>query len=53
MFQVLYQDMMGACADAKGMMSGVTLDFPEEEVHGMQDCVANIDNDTINMLGSP
>ena len=52
MFQVLYEDMMGACADAKGM-TGVTLDFPEEEIHGMQDCLANIDNDTINMLGAP
>jgi hypothetical protein len=44
--------MMGACADAKGM-TGVTLDFPEEEVHGMQDCLANIDNDTISMYRAP
>jgi hypothetical protein len=44
--------MMGACADAKGM-SGSTLDFPEEEVHGMQDCPAHIDRDTLNMFGAP
>ena len=43
---------MGACADAKGM-TGVNLEFPEEKVHGMQDCIANIDKDTINMFGAP
>jgi hypothetical protein len=44
--------MMGACSDAKGT-SGTNLDFPAEQVHGMQDCVSNIDNDTIKMIDAP
>jgi hypothetical protein len=38
--------MTGACADAKGM-TGVTLGFPEEEVHEMLDCLANIVHSSI------
>jgi hypothetical protein len=50
--KVFFHDMTGACADAKGM-TGVTLDFPEEEVHEMLDCLANIDNGTINLYIAP